>query len=35
MGIYNRGKKRQDMIWAANEIKERLLKPMGIGQDAG
>jgi hypothetical protein len=29
--IYEEGKKRKDMMWAAEEIKTRLLAPMGIG----
>jgi len=35
ISIYKRGKQRQDMRWAANEIKKCLLEPIGIGQDAG
>ena len=32
MDIYEKGKKRKDMMWAAEEIKRRLLVPMGVAQ---
>lgn len=33
INIYEKGKIRKDMRWAGDEIKARLLVPMGIGQE--